>query len=171
MAVTYKLIETITVGSGGAANIEFTSIPQTYTDLLILCSTRSGNASVGDDILIRFNGLTTNLSSRSVYGTGSGTGSNNYASIAAVGYTSAASATASTFGNCSLYIPNYASTTVNKSVSGDGVAENNATTAVSLFGSGLWSSTAAITQINILPNAGSAWLQYSSASLYGIKNS
>jgi len=33
MAVTHKLIQTITVGSGGAVSIEFTSIPQGYTDL------------------------------------------------------------------------------------------------------------------------------------------
>jgi hypothetical protein len=38
MAATYKLIETVTVGSGGAANIEFTSIPQTYTDLKLVIS-------------------------------------------------------------------------------------------------------------------------------------
>ena len=34
MANTYTLIASLTVGSGGAANIEFTSIPATYTDLL-----------------------------------------------------------------------------------------------------------------------------------------
>ena len=35
MATTYTLISSVTVGSGGAANIEFTSIPSTYTDLLL----------------------------------------------------------------------------------------------------------------------------------------
>jgi hypothetical protein len=35
MANTYTLIaSSVTVGSGGAANIEFTSIPATYTDLV-----------------------------------------------------------------------------------------------------------------------------------------
>jgi hypothetical protein len=38
MATTYEAIATVEVGSGGAADIEFTSIPQTYTDLL--CSLR-----------------------------------------------------------------------------------------------------------------------------------
>jgi hypothetical protein len=33
---TYTLINSVTVGSGGAANIEFTSIPATYTDLNLL---------------------------------------------------------------------------------------------------------------------------------------
>jgi hypothetical protein len=35
MATTYEAIATVEVGSGGAANIEFTSIPATYTDLVI----------------------------------------------------------------------------------------------------------------------------------------
>jgi hypothetical protein len=38
MATTYDLISSVTVGSGGAANIEFTSIPATYTDLVVLFS-------------------------------------------------------------------------------------------------------------------------------------
>ena len=41
MAVTHNLISTITVGSGGAASIDFTSIPQTYTDLLVKISLRA----------------------------------------------------------------------------------------------------------------------------------
>ena len=170
MPNTYTLIQSVTVGSGGAASIEFGSIPQTYTDLQILISFRS-NTGTGDDVLIRFNGLTTNLSSRTLYGTGSAAGSSSYPTgPALINYTAATSATASVFGNGSIYIPNYAGNT-NKSISGDGVAENNATASVQMLAAGLWSSTAAITQINILPNAGSAWLQYSSASLYGIKNS
>jgi hypothetical protein len=35
MANTYEAIATVEVGSGGAADIEFTSIPGTYTDLAI----------------------------------------------------------------------------------------------------------------------------------------
>jgi hypothetical protein len=41
MANTYEAIATVTVGSGGATDIEFTSIPGTYTDLLIKSSLRS----------------------------------------------------------------------------------------------------------------------------------
>ena len=35
MANTYVAIATVTVGSGGAASIDFTSIPATYTDLVV----------------------------------------------------------------------------------------------------------------------------------------
>ena len=41
MATTYTLISSVTVGSGGAASIEFTSIPSTYTDLVLKLSARS----------------------------------------------------------------------------------------------------------------------------------
>jgi hypothetical protein len=38
MATTYEAIATVEVGSGGAADIEFTSIPATYTDLVVKVS-------------------------------------------------------------------------------------------------------------------------------------
>jgi hypothetical protein len=44
MALTYTAIKTVTVGSGGAANIDFTSIPQTYTDLVLKVSARMNRA-------------------------------------------------------------------------------------------------------------------------------
>ena len=47
MALTYTALASVTVGSGGAANIEFTSIPGTYTDLVMLVSLRDYD-SCGD---------------------------------------------------------------------------------------------------------------------------
>jgi hypothetical protein len=169
MAATYKLIETVTVGSGGAANIEFTSIPQTYTDLILLYSGRSTRAAAGDDMYIRFNGLSTNLSSRVLYGTGSTTASFSDASVAYVGYFDGDTSTASVFSNGSIYIANYTAA-VAKSISGDVVNENNGTAAIQQFNAGLWNATVAINQINLYALNGN-WKQYSSVSLYGIKNS
>jgi hypothetical protein len=79
-------------------------------------------------------------------------------------------ATASTFGNASIYIPNYASSN-NKSFSGDSVAETNGTTTEMGLDANLWSDSTAISSFQIYPGDGSLWLQYSSAYLYGIKNS
>ena len=78
--------------------------------------------------------------------------------------------TANTFANGEFYIPNYAGST-NKSVSADGVTENNATAARATLTAGLWSNTAAINQITLLPIAGGTFAQYSTATLYGISNS
>ena len=170
MAVTYKLIQTVSVTAvGGNANIEFLSIPQIYTDLFLVYSGRSARAAGGDDLYIRFNGLSTNLSSRTMNGTGSATASYSDASVAYVGYLPGDTATSSVFGNGSIYIPNYMAS-VAKSISGDAVNENNAVAATQQFAAGLWNSTAAITQINIYALNGNL-KQYSSASLYAIKNS
>jgi len=74
-------------------------------------------------------------------------------------------ATANTFGNGSLYIPNYAGAT-NKSLSFDSVAENNATSAWLQITAGLWSSTAAITRITL--SGWTALAAGSTVSLYTI---
>jgi hypothetical protein len=166
MAVTHKLIETVTVGSGGAANIEFTSIPQTYTDLLLLCSLDQSNSSVVVDI--RFNGLSTDLSSRLLLGNGSVASSTSASALRSYG-TNPSDFTASIFSNMSIYISNYAGS-ANKSVSIDAVTENNATEAFCNFTAGLWSASAAITQITLIASGGNM-VQHSSVSLYGIKNS
>jgi hypothetical protein len=87
----------------------------------------------------------------------------------AVCYVVAASTanTASTFGNCSIYIPNYAGST-NKSMSIEGASESNHSGAGIGAAACLWSSTAAITAIKLFPYHGSNWKSGSSFFLYGI---
>jgi len=54
------LIASATVGSGGAASVDFTGIPATYTDLAILVSGRSGDTGGGSfGVSIVFNNDTT----------------------------------------------------------------------------------------------------------------
>jgi len=169
MATTFTLISTVTVGSGGSATISFTSIPSTFTDLCLKVSARTNYAaSVNDGLQIYFNGLTTNLTTRELYGTGSAAGSGTD-TVNKIGYMTAVNATASTFGNGEIYIPNYNSGNY-KSSSGDGVSESNVTGAFMAMNANLWSSTAAITSITLKSaNAGSqVFQQYSTASLYGI---
>ena len=45
MANTMKALQTVTVGAGGAATVTFSSIPQTYTDLILVVSKYSLNPS------------------------------------------------------------------------------------------------------------------------------
>jgi hypothetical protein len=171
MAVTYKLIETVTVGSGGAASIDFTSIPQTYTDLHLVISGRSVLAANATAIYMRFNNDTgTNYSRRRLHGSGSSVlnGSSTDNSLIMSVFLDGASSTASVFSNSSVYVSNYAGST-QKSVSTDSATENNATEAYVTFQAGLWTGTAAITSIEMLGDADFA--QHTSASLYGIKNS
>jgi hypothetical protein len=172
MATTYEAIATVTVGSGGAASIEFTSIPQTYTDLKIVISGRN-TASANNWYLLRlqFNSDTTaaNYSYRLVAGFGTSVFSSS-ASDRYGGYIPSDARTASTFGNTELYIPNYTGSN-NKSFSTDTVTEGNGS-AYEILGlwAGLWSSSAAISSITLSNDSGN-FAQYSTATLYGIKNS
>ena len=165
MPAARYFISTVTVGAGGASTIDFTSIPSTYTDLVILCSLR--NSGTSSDVYITLNSA--NGSDRWLYGYGSGVGSITNAKIYVEGGIS--SQTASTFSNSKVYIPNYNSSTTYKSVSIETVTENNATTnVITLLNAGLYSSNTAITSLSLVNTSGT-FVQYCTATLYGIKNS
>jgi hypothetical protein len=156
------------VGSGGAANITFLNvgnIPATYTDLVILCSLRSTQASSVEQIRLTINTSTANFTKRFLQGNGSAADTFS-GSDSQTGYASSGNNTASTFGNAMIYIPNYAGSTA-KSISADVVTENNATEAFQVIHAGLWNITDAITKIAISTQNGNL-AQYSSATLYGI---
>jgi hypothetical protein len=166
MANTYTLINSYTA-TGSVANIDFTSIPSTYTDLLVKASLR-GSTNGNIDMLLQFNGVTTGYTFRWISGDGASAGSAS-GSTSNAGFMDMNNDTANTFSNVEIYIPNYLSSNY-KSVSFDAVTENNATTAYSVMGASLWSNTAAITSVKLLPSPGN-FVQYSTAYLYGIKNS
>jgi hypothetical protein len=173
MPTTFTKIAAVTVGSGGAANIEFTSIPSTYTDLVIKLSARTNRSAIEEAIDIQFNSSGgTAYSSRRLYGTGSVAASDSGSSQAFTEFYSVngGTSTGSTFGNAEIYIPNYAGSN-NKSLSTDAVTENNATAVTTGLQAGLWANSAAITSIKLTPASAGSLQQYSTATLYGIKNS
>ena len=175
MANTYvalaKNVLTSTTGT-----VTFSSIPQTYTDLLLVVSCRSTDTSNAyDPVMIQFNSLTSgnsyteiigyiagNLSTRNQYG-----GTKNL-----LGFTSSATTTANTFGSLESYMPNYAGAS-NKIVSSNAVSENNATTSEAAYAAaiaGLLSNTDAISSITLNCYNGS-FVSGSRFDLYGIKSS
>jgi hypothetical protein len=164
MAANYTLLEKITVGGAGASSVTFSGIPQTgYTDLVVKSSARATNTSVG--IVLSFNGSTASRTTIGLFG--DGTSSVSYSGSSPLGgLENPSGATASTFSNSELYIPNYTSAN-NKSSSMDAVTENNATAANQFMNANLWSNTAAITSITLTPEAGS-FTQYSTFYLYGV---
>ena len=167
MPNTYTLLETITVGAAGAASVTFNSIPQTgYTDLKVVISARTTRANSFDILNATFNGLSTNQTARILYGNGASAVSTTDTNIWA-GLTTGNTATASTFGNSEIYIPNYTSSNF-KSMSIDEVNETNGTTAFAIMVAGLWSATAAISSIGFASSTGSTFMQYSTFSLYGV---
>lgn len=169
MATTFTLIKTYTLASA-AASFDFTSIPSTYTDLCLKISARSSSGFVGnvvDSAIIYFNtdtSATTNYSARCLLGSGSAATSDT---TKRGGFVNGTSSTTSSFSNTEFYIPNYAGNNY-KSVSIDGVQENNATAAYAGMEAWLWSNTAAINAITLKLESAGNFVTYSTASLYGI---
>jgi len=170
MATTFTKIASVTVGSGGSATMSFTSIPSTYTDLIIKTSIRTTrNTGDASSISITLNGSTSSRSSRPLYGNGSSAFSYTDTILEGGFAAQNTGTTASVFSSHDYYLPNYTGST-NKSISIDSVHENNATTAYSLLNAALWSNTAVVTSIT-LECLTFNFAEYSTATLYGIKNS
>lgn len=168
----YYSITTVTVGSGGSAYIEFTSIPSTYTHLQIRTFQRdTGTPANMDNLYLQVNSDTgANYSYHRLIGTGSSvlaTTDTNTSNLK-VGLQPNAGITANAFGSSIIDILDYANTSKNKTfrtLVGSDTNDSNGN--VSLF-SGLWRNTNAITSIKIYPEANN-FAQYSHFALYGIK--
>jgi hypothetical protein len=160
-----KLIESKTLATA-AASIEFTSIPSTFTDLVVLLSTRVTDTSdaKGSYYTISFNSNILNYSARYLQGNGSSAASGPLPGLAGIAASNAA--TANTFGNDLMYVPNYTAST-NKSYSVDSVSENNATGAYQTIVAGLWADSSAITTVKFTPSSGN-FMAGCIVSLYGV---
>jgi len=159
-----QLIESKTLGTA-QASIEFTSIAQNLTDLVFLVSVRTSDGVPAQELRVAFNGSTSSFSARQLSGYGSTASSST--PVRQIGGSPGTTATANSFNNSTLYIPNYAGST-NKSYSVDSVSPNNSSTDIfTNIVAGLWSNTAAITSVAISSAAGNL-VAGSTISLYGI---
>lgn len=166
-----------TVLTGTQLTVTFSSIPQTYTDLLLTCSARSDfSPSYSLQIRVRPNSNSASeYSLTRLNGDGSTATSNRSSSSAQwliYGALNGASSTSNTFASSELYLPNYTGST-NKVGSATGVVEGNTTTAgqTSMHAiATLLSNTAAITSLELQASDGS-FVSGSRFDLYGIKNS
>lgn len=164
-------IATTTVGSGGAANVTFSSISQDYTHLQIRWISQNDRADTNNGILLQFNSDTgTNYSWHRVTGEGSVAASS--ASTTTTGIRidrqSAYSTANSIFGAGVTDILDYKDTNKFKTVRSIGGVDANGSGFVAL-NSGNWRSTSAITSIVLTGLDGGNFKQYSSFQLYGIK--
>jgi hypothetical protein len=159
MTSTYDKIATAT-GTGSAGDITFTSIPSTYTDLVLVANiftTANANET------LRVNGDSGgNYSTTALYGNGTSAlstrGSNNNAMTFQTDLFSTSTIAAFTVFN----FMNYSNTTTNKTVISRSNKANQSTEAHV----NLWRSTAAITSITI---AGATFTTDAKFTLYGIK--
>ena len=151
--------------TGNAASIQFMNvgnIPNTYTDLCVFFSLRDNASGEARAFTIELNDTTP--TSRTLVGTGSSIAS--YTETTYYALTDGNTATASTFSNGMMYIPNYTSSS-NKSASIDIVTETNGTPGFQLITAALFATATAVTKIELIANSAN-FVQYSSATLYGI---
>jgi len=166
------LITSQTLGSA-AASVTFSSIPATYTDLVLRFSVRSTGDYIANHIL-NVNGITTGtaMSYTELKGTGSAASStrNSGNPFTIVGVVQGTDYTSNTFSSGEVYIPSYTASQY-KPFSTFSVSETNATAAEMKLLANLNSSNTAISQIDIKPSDGFSYASGSSFYLYGIKNS
>jgi hypothetical protein len=159
--------------TGNQSSVVFSSIPATYTDLLLRISARCADTGTYGGLKFTLNSDTaSNYSYTVLYGTGSSGLSDRNSSLAnarAPFSINADNATANTFGNLEIYIPSYLASQ-NKPISSFGVAETNSVTAYMGAAANLWRNTAAISSIQISEIFATNLLSGSSFYLYGISN-
>jgi hypothetical protein len=180
VANTYDSIATITVGAGGASNVEFTGIPNSYTHLQIrgiVQSNRPIYTTDNLDVAVGNGSIDTgaNFSRHGVYsdftsGTAIISDANVNSTLFVNGYTTTVVANA--FGAFVIDILDYANPNKFKTARGLSGADGNG----SVLGynpstgvtSGSWRSNSSITNIRLSLFL-STMNQYSTFALYGIK--
>ena len=168
---SFESIATVTVGSGGAAYVEFTSIPSTYTHLQIR---EIGKLTAASEqaINLTFNSDTgANYSYHEIYAYGTGlgaAGSASQTSINSLYIVGQNSGTANMFNAGVLDILDYGNTNKYKTTRSLSGWDINGGQGYLLYRSGNWRSTSAITSLRLTPASGN-WSEYSSIALYGVK--
>ena len=168
----FESIATVSVGSGGAANVEFTSIPATFTHLQIraILKTTTSAAKDYEVIYMRLNGDTgSNYALHQITGNGTtaaaGNGVNQTLMYAVYG---SKSGLADAFGGGIVDILDYKDTNKYKTLRNLTGIDMNGMGELGLI-SGLWRNTNAITSILFYPPANNI-AQYSHFALYGIRS-
>jgi hypothetical protein len=169
--MSMTLIEKRVIASN-TSSIEFTGIPQFYTDLVIKASIRCTRSDFAlGSLSVRLNSVSTGYSTRwlrrneteNVVSSSLNSNSNAWQNVYTV---PGPTITSNVFGNIEFYIPNYTSGT-SKSASSDGVGENNAATNSSIFLAGHLSNvTVPVTSIQTFTDGD--FVAGSTISLYGI---
>ena len=156
---SYESIATVTVGSGGTASINFSSIPSTFKHLQLRYLVKtSGNV----DFNMTFNGSSSNYYAHILRGNGASASGEGYA-ISTITNVGSAGFTAGV-----TDILDYTSTNKNKTSRTLVGADYNGSGTVGLW-SQLWSATpVAVNQITLTPASGTV-SEFSSFALYGIK--
>lgn len=167
----YDALATVTL-SATTASVSFAGIPSGYKHLQLRILGRGDRAAGGVSVNMQFNGdtNTANYYSHYIEGNGSTAYAGAAANVIYIYDLAAASSTTNVFGAQIIDILDYTNTNKNKTVRGLSGWDNNSASPNGQIAlqSGLWSSTAAITSINLTPFSGN-FIANSSFALYGVK--
>lgn len=168
MAITFTKIASVELTSN-ASNITFSSIPNTYFNLVIFAAPK--NAANGGNA-----GMT-----HEVNGVGWSRG-NRYYSLTANGFYSGSSVaqisqannsnSTNMFGNHEMYVFRYSSTQFKAMQYCLNVATNTASAGEGIHSRGSlnWDSTAQITELKFIPESATQWVAGTNFYLYGLSN-
>lgn len=157
--------------TGSTASVSFSNIPQAFSHLQIIMSARADDATQSEGVNMRFNGDSgTTYEWVQMSNLATGPANTGQTSISICGIP-AASNTAGVSGSCTIFIPNYTSTLLDKAVHSQ-ISMRNTSVGPSPFvaiNEGNWipASPAAITSITLTPATGN-FVNGSLVSLYGI---
>jgi hypothetical protein len=167
---TYTLISSNVLASS-AATVTFSSIPATYTDLVVRASVRNDNDAFNGGFILRLNNDTSSLYSNTVLrGNGSDASSFQQTGTSSfIGTVNATMSASNTFSNVEIYIPLY-TVSQSKPFSSAFAMEDNSSTAFQGAVADLYRSNTTITQINCISSGTALWVSGSSFYLYGISN-
>jgi len=161
----------VQVGSAGAADITFSSIPSTYTHLQIRVLARTTTVTSFDAIGLQFNAETSSVYTlHTLLGNGSSVTAFASTPESQISLDKAAGASigSNIFAGIVCDILDYKSTNKFKTTRSLGGVDNNGTGVIHLT-SGLWRSTNAVSSIKLYSQNGGNFAQYTSIALYGIK--
>ena len=166
---SYESIATVTVGSGGASTITFSSIPSTYKHLQIRGIGRTSGSSTDSSMIFNSDSSSGSYyANHQIFGDGSSATAATSPTSTRLDpfYVPGSGVTSSVFAGFVVDILDYQNTNKNKTLRTLQGFDANGSGFV-IFRSGLWIKTNAITQIEW--SVSGNWAQYSSFALYGIK--
>ena len=171
----FDSIATVTVGSGGSANVEFTSIPSTFTHLQVRVFAQTNRGTYGRDaVKVNVNTDTgNNYSYHNLLGDGASATSAASTTNSKIDLGDVGTGVGSSFGILVVDLLDYKNTNKYKTIRSLFGGDHNGTIAgfggtVGMY-SGLWQSTSAVTSLKFAPVYGTQFNQYSHFALYGIK--
>jgi len=167
---SYESIATVTVGSGGATDVTFSSISSDYTHLQLRAIARTDQAVIPAELAITFNGVTSGYGRHTLFGTGTSVvaDARSYSDPAYyLQMITGASAGSNTFGTVIMDILDYKNTNKFKTIRSLAGYDNNGSGYIFL-NSTYFGSTNAISSMTIATQSGN-FVQYTQFALYGIK--